>query len=140
MNRRFATKMLATTAVVIAVSWLCGAQDQPLKLTVHWDKVISTSQTTPTLQVVVNPPLQRGTPVHDNAFRALQDLGADYAGAFVAGMDGRLVRAADLIRIDAKGKILPVGGSERADEHDSEAYTALHVWKDARGMPAQVLS
>ena len=31
-----------------------------------------------TLQVVVNPPLQRGTPVHDNAFKALHDLGADY--------------------------------------------------------------
>jgi len=78
MNRRLGTKMLAATAVVIAASWLCRAQDQPLKVTVHWDKVLRTSQTTPTLQVVVNPPLQRGTPVHDNAFKALHDLGADY--------------------------------------------------------------
>src|ERR1700694_2500452 len=59
-------------------SLMSGAQDQPLKVTVHWDKVIRTSQTTPTLQVVVNPPLQRGTPVHDNAFKSLHDLGADY--------------------------------------------------------------
>jgi hypothetical protein len=40
--------------------------------------VIRVSQTTPTLQVVVNPQLQRGTPVHDHALRALHDLGADY--------------------------------------------------------------
>jgi hypothetical protein len=45
---------------------------------VHWDKVTQVSKTSPTLQVVVNPPLRRGTPVHDNAFKALHDLGADY--------------------------------------------------------------
>jgi hypothetical protein len=78
MHRRFGTKMLATTVVVMAVSWLGRAQDQPLKVTVHWDRVMRTSRTTPTLQVVVNPPLQRGTPVHDDAFKALHDLGADY--------------------------------------------------------------
>jgi hypothetical protein len=53
-------------------------QEQNAKLTVHWDKAIRVSQTTPTLQVVVNPPLRRGTPVHDNAYRALHDLQADY--------------------------------------------------------------
>ncbi len=55
-----------------------AAQDHPLKITVHWDKVTRVSQTTPTLQVVVNPPLRRGTPVHDNAFKSLDDLKADY--------------------------------------------------------------
>src|SRR4051794_9458775 len=53
-------------------------QDQPTRLIVHWDKVIGTTKTTPTLQVVVNPPLQRGTPVHDNVFQALHELGAEY--------------------------------------------------------------
>jgi hypothetical protein len=46
------------------------------KVTASWDKVTRVSQTTPTLQVVVNPPLRRGTPVHDNAFKALRDLQA----------------------------------------------------------------
>src|SRR5215470_3432194 len=55
-----------------------SAQDQPLKLEIHWDKVIGVTQTTPTLQVVVNPPLRRGTSVHDGAYKALHDLGADY--------------------------------------------------------------
>src|SRR6202790_2522405 len=59
-------------------SLMSAAQDQSLKVTVHWDKVIRTSQTTPTLQVVVHPPSHRGTPVHDNAFKSLHDLGADY--------------------------------------------------------------
>jgi len=64
---------------LIAVSVLpVSAQDQPVKVEVHWDKVIRVSQTTPTLQVVVNPPLRRGTPVHDNAYKAVHDLGADY--------------------------------------------------------------
>jgi hypothetical protein len=68
--------------LVLALMGLCAgisaAQDPPLKITVRWDKVVRTSQTTPTLQVVVNPPLQRGSAVHDNAFKALHDLGADY--------------------------------------------------------------
>lgn len=54
------------------------AQEQPVKLTIHWDQVQRVSKTTPTLQVVVNPPLRRGTSVHDNAFGALRDLRADY--------------------------------------------------------------
>ena len=48
------------------------------KVTVNWDKVVTVSKTTPTLQVVVNPPLRRGTQIHDRVFQALHDLGADY--------------------------------------------------------------
>jgi hypothetical protein len=55
-----------------------AAQEQPTKVIVDWGKVVSVSRTTPTLQVVVNPPLRRGTAVHDNAFQALHELGADY--------------------------------------------------------------
>lgn len=55
-----------------------SGQSQPNRVTVHWDKVIRISRTTPTLQVVVNPPLRRGTPIHDPVFRALHDLQADY--------------------------------------------------------------
>src|SRR5882762_4759834 len=71
-------KVPAVLVIVAMGPWLAAAQDQAAKVTVHWEKVIRTSQTTPTLQVVVNPPLQRGTPVHDNAFKSLHDLGADY--------------------------------------------------------------
>ena len=71
-------RSLAVLAVgVLAVGPAIG-QDSPAKLTVPWDKVTRVSRTTPTLQVVVNPPLRRGTAVHDGAFKALQDLQADY--------------------------------------------------------------
>jgi hypothetical protein len=44
---------------------------------VAWDKVIRVSRTTPTLQVVVMPPLRRGSKIHDRVFEALRDLAAD---------------------------------------------------------------
>lgn len=48
------------------------------KIEISWDKVELVSKTTPTLQVVVNPPLRRGAPIHDRAFGELKKLGADY--------------------------------------------------------------
>jgi Glycosyl hydrolases family 39 len=57
---------------------LAPAVDAQVKIDVNWNRVERASRTTPTLQVVVNPPLRRGTAVHDNAFRALHDLEADY--------------------------------------------------------------
>src|SRR5262245_62761400 len=55
-----------------------GAQDSASQVVVQWSAVRSVSKTTPTLQVVVNPPLRRGTAVHDGAFQTLHDIGADY--------------------------------------------------------------
>jgi hypothetical protein len=51
---------------------------QPPMLDIKWDAVSQVSKTTPTLQVVVNPMLSRSSPVHDQIFQALRDLGADY--------------------------------------------------------------
>ena len=68
----------AATIILLFCALGAIAQDQPTRIVVHWKKVLRTTQTAPTLQVVVNPPLQRGTPVHDKAFKSLQDLGADY--------------------------------------------------------------
>jgi hypothetical protein len=48
----------------------------PLKI--DWNKVVREMNTAPTLQVVVNPPLRRGRPIHDRAFAELRQLGADY--------------------------------------------------------------
>jgi hypothetical protein len=76
--RRRQWLLIAALAGAAGSSVVARAQDKPPKVTVSWDKVTGVSKTTPTLQVVVNPPLRRGTPVHDNAFKALRDLGADY--------------------------------------------------------------
>jgi hypothetical protein len=48
----------------------------PVKI--DWNKVVRESKTTATLQVVVNPPLRRGSAIHDRTFEELRKLGADY--------------------------------------------------------------
>ncbi len=48
------------------------------KIDVQWDKVERISKTTPTLQVVVNPPLRRGSAIHDRVYSELSRLGANY--------------------------------------------------------------
>jgi hypothetical protein len=78
MDRRQWFRPFAALALGVTTVGPAFAQDSPAKLAVPWDKVTRVSRTTPTLQVVVNPPLRRGTAVHDGAFRTLQDLRADY--------------------------------------------------------------
>ncbi|MGA8044598.1 MAG: glycosyl hydrolase family 39 [Terracidiphilus sp.] len=53
-----------------------GTPEKPIVLKVDWAKT-QPLQTTPTLQMVVNPMLRRGSPIHDAAFAALKQLGAD---------------------------------------------------------------
>jgi hypothetical protein len=74
---RHSQMRLLIYAAVLLLSSALAAQTQP-KINVDWNKILRTSQTSPTLQIVVNPPLRRGTPVHDNAYKAVHDLGADY--------------------------------------------------------------
>ena len=71
-------RLLFIPALLAVTAQWSDAQETPFQFTIHWDKAVAESKTTPTLQVVVNPPLRRGTPVHDNAFQTLHDLGADY--------------------------------------------------------------
>ncbi len=73
MNRVFAACLLAGLAV--ARAW--SADDQTA-LKIDWNKVTRESQTVPTLQVVVNPPLRRGSQIHDRVYQELKRLGADY--------------------------------------------------------------
>jgi hypothetical protein len=51
------------------------AQDPALHI--NWDQKIIVSRSTPTLQVVVNPLLRPGSPIHDGSFGAVKQLGAD---------------------------------------------------------------
>ena len=54
-----------------------AAAEKPAKVTVDWSKISRVSRMTPTFQVVVNPPLRRGSTIHDAAFRAINNLGCD---------------------------------------------------------------
>ncbi|MES2394204.1 MAG: glycosyl hydrolase family 39 [Acidobacteriota bacterium] len=55
-----------------------AAQTPTTAVRVNWAKPVTTSRSTPTLQVVVNPQLMRGAKMHDGSFAALHLMGADY--------------------------------------------------------------
>ncbi len=61
-----------------AVKKSAAAPPGAVSVSVNWTKVTGVSATTPTLQVVVNPLLRRGSAIHDRVFQALHDLGANY--------------------------------------------------------------
>lgn len=77
-------KKILTTFVAFALL-LCSSPSKttygietPAKVNANWRKVIRVSRTVPTLQVVVNPLLRRGSPIHERAFQSLRELDADY--------------------------------------------------------------
>lgn len=84
-DRRTALKVLGAAGIGAAAPSLLfaraakAATTAPVPITVNWDNVALVSKTTPTLQVVVNPFIERSSAIHDNVFRALKDLHADYA-------------------------------------------------------------
>jgi len=67
-------KRLLLFCLVIPV--FCAAQKD--SLIVDWGKTQLISKSAATLQVVVNPPLRRGSSIHDPTFAALAALGCDY--------------------------------------------------------------
>jgi hypothetical protein len=75
-EKLFAFRLPVLIAVLAGAASPLSAQ-QAAKVTIHWDKVTAVSETTPTLQVVVNPPLRPGQPMAAAAFKALKDLGAE---------------------------------------------------------------
>jgi hypothetical protein len=67
-------------ALSIAIAPLAILSQTPTApdLKIDWSKTAYESKTTPALQVVVNPMILRGSPMHDGTFAALKMLGADY--------------------------------------------------------------
>ena len=66
------------TAALLCAATACSQTAPTPPLAIHWDKVLTISKSTPTLQVVVNPMTAPGSPIHDGTFQSLKDLGADY--------------------------------------------------------------
>ncbi len=64
--------------VILLLLPVSGSAAEQAKVSVDWSKVEVVSKTTATLQVVVNPPLRRGSPIHDRVFHELRDLHANY--------------------------------------------------------------
>ena len=74
-SSRMIGKLLGLSTMVAALSAQTPATPD---LKIDWSKTVVESKSTPTLQVVVNPMLLRGSPMHDGTFSALKLLGADY--------------------------------------------------------------
>ena len=66
--------MLALFKILVIIA----AVSQSAELSVDWNDVIAVSKTTTTLQVVVNALLTRQSPIHDETFRSLANLNADF--------------------------------------------------------------
>ncbi len=70
--------VLAAVCLSLAASLASAQAPAPAKVEIDWNKTILVSKSTPTLQVVTNPMLNPGAPIHDGSFAALKALGADY--------------------------------------------------------------
>ncbi|HEY1901468.1 MAG TPA: glycosyl hydrolase family 39 [Terracidiphilus sp.] len=69
-------QLVVSLAYVATASALQGQQG--LQLSIQWDKTTVVSKSTPTLQVVVNPPLRHGEALSAASYQAVKELGADY--------------------------------------------------------------
>lgn len=67
-------KILITAAIILI--YTSGFGQVPLN--VRWDQTLSISKSTPTMQVVINAKLRRGSNMHGGIFKAIRDLGAEY--------------------------------------------------------------
>lgn len=85
--RRFRTIQLVRVFLIPSLTALFGVfvlllpqsfAEHSAQIRVDWTKTVMVSKSTPTLQVVVNPMLRQGSPIHDGTFAALKDLGADF--------------------------------------------------------------
>ena len=72
------TRLWVSTAAALLLAGTSLFAQTTGKVQVDWNQVQEVSKTTPTLQVVVNPPLRRGSKIHDRVFENLKALGADY--------------------------------------------------------------
>jgi len=54
-----------------------GAEEPPVKVDVHWAKVVRVSKTIPTILYIATPMTKPGAPLHDILLNSLKDLGVD---------------------------------------------------------------
>lgn len=77
---RYGWRAALTLAIAFNAVGLTARAQMPApvtKVTVDWSKTVP-SRSSSTLQVVVNPMLLRGSPMHDGSLQALHNLGADF--------------------------------------------------------------
>ncbi len=75
----FMKALLASSMPFLSMAALASNAEARIKISPDWDKIVGVSKANVSIQVCPEPPMRRGYPIHDQLFRALHDLGADYA-------------------------------------------------------------
>jgi hypothetical protein len=70
--------LLAFTSCATQKRFPTAAPPEKAAVKVDWDKAVTVSKTSATLQVVVNPPLRPGSKIVDPVYQSVKDLGCDY--------------------------------------------------------------
>jgi hypothetical protein len=76
-TKLFTHEYVVCTLMLFLPVAFASAQDWRGKVTVNWDKVIGISKTLPTYQIVESALLRPNSPIHDQIYRNLHDLGAE---------------------------------------------------------------
>src|SRR5579872_5930132 len=100
---------------------LC-AEDPPVKVDVHWDKVIRVSKTIPTFLYLGVPLAKRGAPLHDAILNAIKDLGADDVRYVPCNNCPRLAIA----ELEPPGKTTTSWDFSQIDPYTEDAMRALN--------------
>lgn len=73
---------MKTNRAFVLLTFLVGGtvsgQTWQASVTIKWDKVLRVSRTVPTYQIVNSALMRRTSPIHDQVYRNLRDLGAEY--------------------------------------------------------------
>lgn len=77
-NRK--NKVAGVVALLMSIVAVAAAQParSRVNVSVHWQRTIIVSKSTPTFQVVVNPMLRKNSPIYREAFKAIRNMGANY--------------------------------------------------------------
>lgn len=86
-DRRAVLKSLGAAGILAEASSLLSptpayASGTDVPIQIDWHGASRRSKTTPTPQVVVNPLIRSGSPIHENVYRALRNLNTDYIRFF----------------------------------------------------------
>jgi len=77
MAGRQLTLFLSAVAVALLAASSAASETHGM-IGVEWDKGLRTSKTAVSIAMCVEPPLRRGSPIHDQLFEAVRDLRGDY--------------------------------------------------------------
>jgi hypothetical protein len=77
MKSKCGSPLIATVAALL-VGMPAWGQESRINVLPEWNEVVGVSKTI-SIQVCPEPPMRRGYPIRDQLFKALHDLGVDYA-------------------------------------------------------------